>query len=176
QHCSLNGQFLQKLSLLRYVRLMYPLLSVFSPLNSKMALFDPSFIHSYWCNSLLKYEEEFYSDFEILDEDAEVNPFEHDKQIFTYNLLEYVETELQKSNSEDEEIENLISETIALKNNLQNLTKKVVIRKMSIIFSKVKKKGLKLFLDIIDVAKKEIIKKALYGGIGEIEHLTNTLW
>ncbi|WP_341963847.1 hypothetical protein, partial [Flavobacterium psychrophilum] len=147
-----------------------------SPLNSKMALFDPSFIHSYWCNSLLKYEEEFYSDFEILDEDAEVNPFEHDKQIFTYNLLEYVETELQKSNSEDEEIENLISETIALKNNLQNLTKKVVIRKMSIIFSKVKKKGLKLFLDIIDVAKKEIIKKALYGGIGEIEHLTNTLW
>ena len=47
---------------------------------------------------------------------------------------------------------------------------------MSIIFSKVKKKGLKLFSDIIDIAKKEIIKKALYGGIEGIDHLTNYLW
>jgi hypothetical protein len=122
-----------------------------------------------------KYEEEFYADFEIIEEDAETNPFEHNKQIFLYNLLEYVERELQK-NEGDEEITHLISETTELKNNLQNLTKKVVIRKMSIIFSKVKKKGLKLFSDIIDVAKKEIIKKALYGGIQEIDHLTNYLW
>lgn len=47
---------------------------------------------------------------------------------------------------------------------------------MSVIFSKVKKKGLKLFTDIIDVAKKEIIKKALYGGIQEIEQWSNSLW
>ena len=119
-----------------------------------------------------KYEEEFYSDFEIIEDDAETNPFEHNKQIFLYNLLEYVEKELQKNDS-DEEIICLISETAELKNNLQNLTKKVVIRKMSIIFSKIKKKGLKLFSDIIDVAKKEIIKKTLYGGIQEIDHLTN---
>ncbi len=123
-----------------------------------------------------KYEEEFYTDFEIVDEDAEINPFEHNKQVFIYKLLEYVETELQKNNTEDEEIEKLISETVELKNNLQNLTKKVIIRKMSIIFSKVKKKGLKLFLDIIDVAKKEMIKKALYGGVEEIDNLTNYLW
>ena len=123
-----------------------------------------------------KYEEEFYAEFEILDEDAEINPFEHNKQIFIYKLLEYVETELKNSETKDEEIEILISETNELKKNLQNLTKKVVIRKMSIIFSKVKKKGLKLFLDIIDVAKKEIIKKALYGGIHEIEQWTNSLW
>ncbi len=123
-----------------------------------------------------KYEDEFYAEFEILDDDAEVNPFEHSKQIFIYNLLEYVVTELENNKNKDEEIDILISETIELKNNLQNLTKKVVIRKMSLIFSKVKKKGLKLFLDIIDVAKKEIIKKTLYGGINEIDQWTNTLW
>ena len=76
-----------------------------------------------------KYEEEFYADFEILDEDAEINPFEHNKQIFIYNLLEYEETELHKSNKEDEEIEYLISQTIELKNNLQNLTKKLLSEK-----------------------------------------------
>jgi hypothetical protein len=123
-----------------------------------------------------KYEDEFYADFEIIEEDAEINPFEHKQQVFIYNLLEYVEVELQKNESNDEEIAQLISETIQLKNNIQNLTKKVVVRKMSIIFSKIKKKSLKLFTDIIDVAKKEIIKKVLYGGIDELHQLTNHFW
>lgn len=123
-----------------------------------------------------QYEDEFYAEFDILEEDAEINPFEHNRQVFIYNLLSYVERELIKSAEQDQEILSLISETQELKENIQNLSKKNLIRKLSRVFAKIKKKGLKLFIDIIDVAKKEIIKKALYGGYYEMNHFIDNIF
>lgn len=115
-----------------------------------------------------KYTQEFYEEFEIIDKDAETNPFKHDQQIFIYKLLSYVETELKKSGEKDQKVQEILADIHTLQSNIQSLTKKEVVKKLSKIFAKIKQNGLKLFLDIIDVAKKEVIKKALYGGFDEI--------
>jgi hypothetical protein len=118
-----------------------------------------------------KYEDEFYAEFDILEEDALTNPFENDKQIYLYNFLEYVSNELKKNDSNDPILLEIISDTVELKDNIQNFTKKNLIKKMSAIFARIKKFSLKLSMDIFDVAKKEIIKKCLYGGLDDIHHL-----
>jgi len=119
-----------------------------------------------------QYEEEFFHEFEIVDEDAYTKPFEHEKQVFLYNLLTHVEIELNKKmgNGEDSntEVQEIINETITLKENIQNLSKKNAIRKLSKIYAKIKKHGIKLFQDILNEAKKEIIKRTLSGGMNEI--------
>jgi hypothetical protein len=48
------------------------------------------------------YEEEFYSELENLDDDAEINPFEHNQQVFIYNLLKHVEIKIEKSDLDDD--------------------------------------------------------------------------
>ncbi|MCA1920212.1 MAG: hypothetical protein LDL38_12485 [Flavobacterium piscis] len=118
-----------------------------------------------------KYEDEFYAEFEIMDDDSSINPFENNQQIYLYNFLEYVSKELRNLNSDDQILLEIISDTDELKDNIQNLTKMNVIRKMSLIFARIKKFSLKLSMDIFDVAKKEIIKKCLYGGFDELHHL-----
>jgi L-rhamnose mutarotase len=116
-----------------------------------------------------KYTQEFYEEFEIIDKDAGTNPFKNEQQIFIYKLLSYIESELKKSGDKDPKVQEIIADVKILQSNIQNLTKKEVVKKLSKIFAKIKQNGLKLFLDIIDVAKKEVIKKALYGGLDEIE-------
>lgn len=107
------------------------------------------------------YEEEFFSEFEIIDEDAEVAPFNNKQQLFLYKYLSHIESKLLEADPEDLYNKTLFEDTSNLKNNLQNLTKKEVIQRISKLLAKIKKKGLKLLLDVFDVAKKEAIKKAL---------------
>lgn len=122
--------------------------------------------------SFLKfYEEEFFSEFEIIEEDASYNPFGNDQQIYLFRLLEHVSNELKSINSNEPIILEIISETNELKDNIQNLSKKDIVKRISSIFARIKKFSLKLSIEIFDVAKKEIIKKCLYGGLDDISHL-----
>ncbi|HJS01410.1 MAG TPA: hypothetical protein VJ780_10790 [Flavobacterium sp.] len=111
------------------------------------------------------YEEEYYAEFEILDEDVDEVPFNHERQLIMYNLLSLIENRLEKENSSNKKILEVLNETKELKNNIQNLTKKDVIKRLAKILAKTKKISLKLIIDIFDVAKKEIIKKGLQEGI-----------
>jgi hypothetical protein len=115
-----------------------------------------------------QYEEEFYKDFQIVDEDAYIKPFEHDKQIFLYRFLTYVETELKNNKNQDVSVGEIIVETQILKDNIQNLSKKNTIRKLAVILAKVKKHGIKLFQDVLKEGKKEIIKRVINGGLDEL--------
>ena len=160
------------------------------PINFNIDFDNVIYYFEHWLNIIIEYnnitfsddeylakiyEQEFYDDFEILDENAAIIPFEHDKQVFLYNLLEYVEKELQKQNNDDSDIQQLVKETITLQNDLQKLSKNLVIRALAQIFSKIKMKGLNLFIDIIDVSKKELIKKVLYGSIDELSNFNGFL-
>jgi hypothetical protein len=119
------------------------------------------------------YEEEFYNFFELIDEDADTHPFEYEKQIFLLELLSKIETDLKKT--PDEEIKEIIESVQSLKNSIQELTKNQATRRLSEIFGKIQKKGTKLLHDIIDVGKKEIIKKALYSGYDGITNLIDLI-
>jgi hypothetical protein len=114
------------------------------------------------------YEEEFYDEFEILDEDAYTVPFEHQRQLILYDFLTYIEKELKNQSINDLEIESIINETEEFKNSIQDLSKNIAITKLSRLFARIKKKGIKLFIEILGEAKKEIIKKVLTGGLDEL--------
>jgi len=117
-----------------------------------------------------KYQEEFYQEFEILDDDADVNPFEHNKQLFILKFLTQVESEL-KNSEQQEATKEIIQNVSNLRENIQNLTKRNAIKSLATIFAKIKKMSLKIFIDIVDVGKKELIKQALYGGYNEIHKM-----
>jgi len=122
------------------------------------------------------YQEEFFHDFEILDEDAYTAPFEHEKQVILYNFLTYIETELKRQLTDDPEIKELIAETEEFKDNIQNFSKKVVVKKFSRILAKIKKKALSMIIEILNEGKKEIIKRALTGGLDEIVKYTHHIF
>lgn len=122
-----------------------------------------------------QYEEEFYTEWEILDEDADEKAFEPDRQILLYNWLTLLERDLKSNHSLNKENQ-LAEEAAELRNNIQNLTKRQFVIKFAKLMSKIKKTGLKLLSEILDVAKKEALKKLLYGGIEGIGDITQQLF
>lgn len=116
---------------------------------------------------LNEYEKEFYADFEILDDDADVNPFDLKRQLILHKFLDHTIEILEKDDNDNED---LIQDTKELRENLPRLTKKETVKKISRLFAKIRQKSLVLLKEILDVAKKEIYKKAISGGfkmIGE---------
>jgi len=122
-----------------------------------------------------QYEEEFETFFEIIDEDAETSPFEHEKQEFIFKYLEKFITKLQLESSTDPYLHTVIDEATIIQNNLQNLTKKQTIKSLSKIWAKTRKFGIKLLLDVLDVGKKEIIKTILTSGANHLSDLSHQL-
>lgn len=94
-------------------------------------------------NELLisQYEDEFFSGFEIIDDDAEFNSFDFSRQLLIQNFLQRTVEILNEEASDNSEI---IEEVNELKDNIQNFTKKVIVRKLSRIFAIARKKSLEL--------------------------------
>jgi hypothetical protein len=120
---------------------------------------------------LNEYEKEFYENFEILDEDADTQPYELEKQVIIHNYFVQVINILELNESENKE---LITEAKIIKENIPKMTKKTTVKSISSFFAKVRKKGLPLLKELLEAGKKEIFKKAIKAGfelIGEITAL-----
>ncbi|HEX8356967.1 MAG TPA: hypothetical protein VF610_06140 [Segetibacter sp.] len=112
--------------------------------------------------TLLKhYEDEFYQQFEILSEEAAIEPFKLPQQRFLYRYLEYVEETLSNEADKGTDTEDLRSEVTTLKEELTNLTQSATMRKMSRLLALFRKKGLGILSKIWDEALKETIKKGI---------------
>lgn len=122
---------------------------------------------------LNEYTNEFFAEFEFIEEDDDDTvPYETQKQIALYNALEQLEASLR--NQEDTQvIADIIKDTVELKENIQNISKGAAKKRVAKIFAKIKKGGIKLLKDIIEVGYKEIIKAALHSGTDGITHLLN---
>ncbi len=119
---------------------------------------------------LKEYTDEFFTEFEFVDEDDDADPYETKKQIALYNAI--VDLELRLKNQEQTEIvEEILKETSELKDNIQNISKGATKKRVAKIFAKIKKGGIKLFKDVVEVGYKEIIKAALHSGAENIGHL-----
>jgi hypothetical protein len=116
---------------------------------------------------LKQYEEEFLSDFEILDVDADTNSYDLNTQIVIDNYLKYLEEKLLENKTEAniEETNQILEEVNDLKENQTNLTKRKVINRLAKIWAKTRKIGLKLLKEVYEEAKKEIIKQLIRGNI-----------
>ena len=122
-------------------------------------------------NILLKeYEKEFYDAFEIIDDDADIKPYDLKTQVLIQNFLILSIKVLEKNKKENSY---LIQEAETLKNNIQNYTKRKTVKSLSLFLAKTRKKGLLLLKEILNVAKKELIKRGVNGGFDTIIDLLN---
>lgn len=116
---------------------------------------------------LKQYEDEFLTEFEILDSDADTNSYGFDTQILIDKYLDYCSLKLteHKTDENKEEVEKIENEIKELKTSQTQLTKRKVVQKLSRIWAKTRKFGLNLLKDVYQEAKKEIIKQLIKGHI-----------
>jgi hypothetical protein len=110
---------------------------------------------------LKMYEDDIFAEFEIIDEDADVKPFDNNQQIILYKFLETTTIYLEKEYPDNKIIKEIIEEANTLKSDISNLSKRVAFRRFSKVLAKIQKFNPITFKDVYDVAKKEVIKYLL---------------
>ncbi len=113
---------------------------------------------------LKQYEKEIEAEFEFIDEEGDEEAYDDERQKFIYRYLTYFESRLQEE-TQTEEIKKIVDDVKDLKDNIQNRSKKIIKASFKTILAYTKKQSPKLFWDVVDVAKKELIKAALKGGL-----------
>jgi hypothetical protein len=120
--------------------------------------------------------EQFYADFELVDEDANTAPFDNDKQVLVYKLLEFVKETVEHVEDGDQEESKLIVQQIeSLQQIIPTITKAAVLKELSKVYAKVKAYSMKAFVAVYDVAKKELIKHYLYKSMDGVNNFIETL-
>lgn len=112
-----------------------------------------------------KYEKEFFAEFEILDDDADKVSFDFQKQLLIDTALNDViqSLESKKDQTNEHQIAELVKEAEEIKNTLTELTKRETASKISKLFAKIRKGGIKLIKDPYPILQKEIIGQAVKG-------------
>lgn len=132
-----------------------------------------------------EYQEEFYKDFKIVDDDAKTNRFNFPQQVL---LLEYVENLEHYITEQDTELtvqdkEELIQETNCLKQEIATESKDDYIKKQSGVWAKIRKKSIKACEFALKEFAKVVIKNAAEKGMTisweslphYVEHFKNLL-
>jgi hypothetical protein len=120
---------------------------------------------------LKKYQEEFYTEFEIIDEDANTSTFSTEQQIYIDKYLNFIEVKLLSESEENTEIIEIIEDVKLLRSELGKSTKKKIVTKLSKIFAKIRKTSVKLLSEFYEAGKKELFKRLLSGGFDELTGL-----
>lgn len=116
------------------------------------------------------YYDEFVCNIKLVDEDANIKPFDLARQVFLTEYCQITEQILLKERNDNNasEIDEIISNVKDLKENITKSTKSDVFNRLCRIWAKTRKAGLKLFTDIAvnlitDFAKDGVI--TIYGTV-----------
>jgi hypothetical protein len=125
--------------------------------DSVNSFFDDPIINSF--------KDEFYAEFEIIDEDAETKPLNTKQILLLDSYLEKVNDKLDeyKTEGNSEEIQDIQDEIETLKENLTTKSKKWVVNRLTTIWAKIAKKGTKYIKEFLTESKKELIKQGVKG-------------
>lgn len=128
--------------------------------------FDDPFIKTY--------AEEYYAEFEIVDEDAETNPFNTKQILMLDEHLEYLEKNIDKFRTDKNasQLESIKREIDELRENLTTKSKKWIVKNLSNIWAKIAKQGTPFLKEFLSESKKAIIREGIKF---MIEHGTNIL-
>lgn len=119
--------------------------------NNTKTFFDDPIISAY--------TDEYYAEFEFVDADADLKPFDSNLIIAIDSILENTQQQLpqyitESNSSQIEEIQNNITE---LRNNLTLKSKKWVAKKLSVIWAKLSKQGVRFIKDFVKEGRKQLI-------------------
>lgn len=123
-------------------------------------------VNSFFDDPITKsFREEFFAEFEIIDDDADINPLNIKQIMLLDSYLELVDDELNvfldESNSQD--IQEIKEEIFLLRDNLTKKSKKWVVSKLANIWAKIAKQGTKFIKEFLNETKKELIKQGVKG-------------
>lgn len=104
------------------------------------------------------YEQEFFDAFEIVDDDADTVPFDLAKQLLLDKFLSDISSALEER-KDQYEVQGIINEVEQVKKEITVSTKKVLIKKISSILSKIRLQGLDLLKDVVKDYIKDVIKE-----------------
>lgn len=113
------------------------------------------------------YYEEFLSNVELLDDDAQTAPFDFAKQMLLAEYCHITREKLSKfkerTNENKQEIDEIITDINSLEKNIPKLTKTETVKKVFRIWAKVRKLGFGLFKNVaegllIDFAKDGVVR------------------
>ena len=138
--------------------------------NETNSIYDDPFIKTY--------QRFFYDEIKIIDVDAEVVPFDPDKQEKLGVYLDYIEAILleEKTSSEDEDVlKEIISDVQNTKKDLNTLSKNKVISRISRIWAKVYKWNKEQAKEIIKKAKEELLKEVIKRAINNLPEIIDTV-
>ncbi|MDR6545678.1 hypothetical protein J2810_001726 [Chryseobacterium rhizosphaerae] len=123
-------------------------------------------VKSFFDDPILEsYEEEFYTNFELVDEDAETRPFRTTQILQLDYLLEQVSTRLIEMTDDNnrEEVESIITDITEVRESLPTRSQKWIAEHVSKIFAKIAKQGVSFIKEFWAEGKKEIIKNIVKG-------------
>ncbi len=124
---------------------------------------------------LKQYEDEVYADFENMDVDSDIAPFDIEQQVLLYNFIEATTKCLALRHPDDAIVEEIIAEANSLKDDVAKVSKKVASKRLSKVLAKIRKYNPVTFRDIYDVAKKEVIKHLLHKGVDNLPKLIEAI-
>lgn len=137
--------------------------------ESTDSFYDDPILHSYY--------EEFFNEFEIVDEDADINPFNTKQILLIDEYLEKLQNKLDeyKTHENENKILEIQSEIVILRENLTTKPKKWIVDKVSKIWAKIAKSGTKFIKEFLTESKKEIIKQSIKGLIDFVKENGNEM-
>ena len=123
-------------------------------------------VNSFFDDPITKsFRDEFYAEFEIIDDDAETNPLNTKQILLLDSYLDSVDNKLSNFITENntQEIQEIKEEIFLLRENLTKKSKKWVISKLTNIWAKIAKQGTTFIKEFLSDSKKEIIKQGIKG-------------
>lgn len=139
-----------------------------------------------WLNLLSEYEttnsffddpitksfrEEFIAEFEIIEEDADINPLTTKQILLLDYYLDSVDEKLTEfaTDQNSKYLQEIKEDILQLKDNLTRKSKKWVISKLTNIWAKIAKQGTTFIKEFLTESKKELIKQGVKGLIDYVK-------
>lgn len=113
--------------------------------------------------------EEYYAEFEILDEDSNIKPFQIDQILLLNDHLENLQKVLPEFIDNREIEEEINGEIENLKQRLPSETKQKIVKALSYIYAKISKYSIGFIQDFHKEGRKEAIKQLVKSGINYIK-------
>lgn len=117
------------------------------------------------------FREEFYAEFELIDEDAEIKPLNTKQILLLDNYLESIDEKLLefKTEQNSKSIEEIKEDIYSLRENLTSKSKKWILIKLTSIWAKIAKQGTKFIKEFLSESNKELIKQGVKGMINYVK-------
>ena len=109
------------------------------------------------------FAEDYYIEFEVVDENANVEPLKPKQILLLDKHLEFIEKNIGKYENEENKVqlEEIKNDVSVLRDNLTNKSKAWVIKNLSTIWAKLTKQGTKFIKEFLSESRKQAIKEGV---------------